>query len=144
MPFERKPEPITFWTIALAVMIGILMADTAKTLALTVYARYQLNASIKAMNEQIREDRRQAAAKENAARIQAGADERARLARISAERQAAALAQQRAIDKEQAWRSFYTPPKMCESPPDVAVFTRCANEHVKAKTQFDKSYQPTN
>jgi len=39
MPFERKPSPITFWTIAGAVMLGILMADAVQTVVIAAWAR---------------------------------------------------------------------------------------------------------
>ena len=74
MPFERKPSSITFWTIAFAVMLGILMADVLKTVAIATYARWEFRtamASFKKANEATRE------AQERDERIRADADAKA-------------------------------------------------------------------
>ncbi|MDX9842183.1 MAG: hypothetical protein RBT42_00340 [Aquabacterium sp.] len=141
MPFERKPSPITFWTIVGAVTLGILMADAIKTVVVAVYARIELNNVIKELNAQTRKQQAEAHARAMAAKIQAEADAKAAQARINAQRQAEAMAHQRAIDKELAWKSYYTAPKVCQSPPDSAAFTKCANDHIKAREAFEQSYR---
>lgn len=142
MRYEPRPSPITFWTIAFAVMLGILMADVTRTVVIAVYAKIQLNNVIRELNAQTRKEQAQAKEREFEARVKAEADAKAAQLRIDAQRQAEALAHQRAIEKEQAWHNFYTPPKVCIDPPDAATFTKCANDHIKAKTQFEATYRP--
>lgn len=142
MPFERKPSPITFWTIAGAVMLGILAADAVKTIVIAAYARIEIERTLIDLKRQSQREQEKANAREMAARIRADADEKAAQSRINAQRQAEAMAQQRAIEKEQAWRSYFKPEAVCSNPPDATTFTKCANDHLKAKTQFEATYRP--
>lgn len=142
MPFERKPSPITFWTIAGAVMLGILMADVVKTVVIAAYARIEIERALIDLKRQSQREQERANARAMSARIRADADEKAAQARMNAQRQAEAMAHQRAIEKEQAWRNFYVQPKVCIDPPDSATFTKCANDHIRAKKQFETTYRP--
>jgi hypothetical protein len=142
MPFERKPSSITFWTIAFAVMLGILMADVLKTVAIATYARWEFRtamASFKKANEATRE------AQERDERIRADADAKAAQARENAIMAAEAAQRARATEaarKEAAWSQYYKPATICSDPPDAAAFTKCANDHLKAKKQFEATYRP--
>jgi hypothetical protein len=42
--------------------------------------------------------------------------------------------------REQAWAAFYTVPEICHNPGTSAVFNACADEHIRAKREFDQQY----
>lgn len=142
MPFERKPSPITFWTIAGAVMLGILMADAVRTVVMTAWARWELREAISEFNKNTAQAKRD---QEEARQIRADADAKAAQARQDAVMQAESAQRARAAEaarKEAAWKAYYQPAPICNDPPDSATFTKCANDHLRAKKQFEATYRP--
>lgn len=142
MPFDTKPSPITFWTIAGAVMLGILMADGVRTVVITAWARWELREAISEFNKANEQAKR---AQEEARQIRAEADAKAAQARQNAVIQAESAQRERAAEaarKDAAWKTYYQPAPICSDPPDAAAFTKCANDHLKAKKQFEATYQP--
>lgn len=149
MPFDRPSPPLTFWTIAGAVATGILIAHIVEGVAIATWARIQLERAAVELNKAAEASRQQQLrfAQDQAAR--AAAAEQARRAEIQRQadaQRAAAAAQAAAIEAQQrkqaAWERYYTPPAVCANPPDNAVFTSCANEHLRKKTQFEATYRP--
>lgn len=142
MPFERKPSPITFWTIAGAVMLGILMADGVKTITNAALVRWQMSEAIDAFNKATERSRRE---HEQAERISAEADAKAAQARENAVMAAEAAQRAKAAEaarKDTAWKAYYKPAGICSDPPDATTFTKCANDHLRAKKQFEATYRP--
>jgi hypothetical protein len=89
-----------------------------------------------AINEQVR--RAQALERERAARELAerqAAERRAREAEIA--RVAAVNAE--VARREAAWKKFYVPSAACKNP-DNRNTMECANEHLRAKKEFDKKW----
>lgn len=41
---------------------------------------------------------------------------------------------------EQAWKAFYTPPASCHNPSTTRMFNACADEHIRAKREFEQGY----
>ncbi|MEK6668176.1 MAG: hypothetical protein AABZ19_05060 [Pseudomonadota bacterium] len=138
----EKRQPLSFWQITGAVCLGILTAHTVEIIVATAitgaslqWAAYELDKNAKAA---------QAAAEQRATN-----DERKRkqaLAENKAAQQAAAEAEQQRrlakAKKETAWAQFYKRDPACDDNPNTATFTRCANEHIKAKTIFEATYKP--
>lgn len=141
MPFEQKPSPITFWTIACAVMLGILMADGVRTVVIAAWARWELREAISEFNKNTAQAKRE---QKEARQIRAEADAKAAQARTNAVMQAETAQRKRAVEaaqKEAAWKAYYQPAPICSDPPDSAAFTKCANDHLRAKKQFEATYR---
>lgn len=135
MPFEQRKEPISMWTIAMGVMLGMLFAHAIEFAAGAIVARYQIVTALESMkNEAERMEREQ----RQRAQIEQDERRRATLQREDAMRQAADAAQR----KEAAWKAYFSPAPICSNPPDTATFTKCANDHLRAKTQFEATYKP--
>ena len=133
MPFER---PITMWTIAGGVALGIITANVVEKITDAAILRIGLEYAA----YQIQESTRQAQAQNDAA-------EKQRLENIAARQRAEYQARQAAINakakRDAAWAQFYhRDPKCDNNPIDDATFTKCANDSVKAKTTFDATYTP--
>lgn len=142
MAFDQKPEPVTVWTIAIGVMLGVLFADAIKFSATLIYAKVQLASFMDDMKKQQEQE-----AQNNRARreIEEAAKAKAQQARLTAIQQADAAQRQAAEAKQRkdaAWAEYFTPAPICSDPPDPATFTKCANDHLKAKTKFEATYQP--
>ena len=45
--------------------------------------------------------------------------------------------------RDQAWAAFYTAPAICHNPATTAIFNACADEHIRAKREFERSYAST-
>lgn len=68
----------------------------------------------------------------------------ARLTLLREDRQKAdsqrAQAVQERQKRDQAWKVFYTQPTACQNPTTSALFTACADDHIRAKREFDHAY----
>ncbi len=42
--------------------------------------------------------------------------------------------------REQAWQAFYVQPSACQNPSTNRLFTACADEHIRARREFDQAY----
>lgn len=138
----RNRDPIGFWAIVGAVCLGILAAHTIELIAATAMARaslqwaaYELDKSAKAA---------QAAAVQRTANAERQRPQA--IAEDAANKQAAAEAEQQRrsaeAKKDAAWAKFYKRDPACDDNPSTETFTRCANEHLRAKTQFEATYKP--
>jgi len=142
--FDRyeKRQTLGFWQTTGAVCLGILIAHTVEIIAATAMARaslqwadYEIEKSAKAAKavagQQAENEARQ---RQQAIETQAATQR----AQAEAERQR----QLASAKKEAAWAKFYKRDPACDDNPDTETFTRCANEHLRAKTQFEATYQP--
>lgn len=76
---------------------------------------------------------------------QQAADRKRRLEEQKAEERAKATAEFEAkIAKEKAWEQYYRPSKECESDYPYRDLMACANEHMRAKTKFEKEWASKN
>ncbi len=57
------------------------------------------------------------------------------------ERAKATAAFEAKIAKEKAWEQYYRPSKECESDYDDKDLMVCANEHMRAKSEFEKNWR---
>ena len=152
-PFGNDPTPgPSIWIIAAGVCIGMLVANVITWAATELRIRWELqqvsttlNSTLKDQAEQAQrailkmnrdtqlEQQRQARERDRAA-----ADERQR----AADQQRAGEDQKRAAQaevdrKEAAWRRFYKPSPGCET---ASTSVECANEHIRAKREFEAKY----
>lgn len=42
--------------------------------------------------------------------------------------------------RDQAWQAFYVQPSACQNPSTNRLFTACADEHIRARREFDQAY----
>lgn len=42
--------------------------------------------------------------------------------------------------RDQAWQAFYVPPSVCQNPSTNRLFTACADEHIRARREFEQAY----
>jgi hypothetical protein len=141
MSFERQ-QPLTVWTIAAGVAIGIITADIIEWGSAAVYVNYEAAKATAAMREA--EERQQKEAQQR----QRANEERERALRHAdaiKERQEYAT-RQAEIDakarKDEAWAAYYKRPAKCDDNPDTATFTQCANDAIRARTTFEATYTP--
>lgn len=142
----RKASPIGFWTIAGAVCIGMLAAHTIELIAAATatrvtlqWAAMEMERSTQRAQSDAQERARQSAARaaqSQQQQLETQQEADAARARAEQERQAAEA------KKDAAWKDFYRRDPACDNNPSTETFTRCANEHVRAKTQFEGTYRP--
>lgn len=140
-PF-RKQSPVGFWTIAGAVCLGILAAHTIELIAATAMARASLQWAAYELDKSAKAAR--AEASQRAAHAERE-QQQARAANAAAQQAAAEAEQRRQLakaKKEAAWAEYYKRDPACDDNPSTETFTRCANEHLRAKTQFEATYRP--
>lgn len=144
----------SIWTIAAGVCLGTLLASVITWAAAELRLRWELqqvstslNSTLKEQADQAQrailkmnrdtqlEQQRQARERERAA-----ADER----QHTADQQRAGEVQKRATQaevdrKEAAWKRVYRPSPGCEA---ASTSVECANEHIRAKREFESKYSP--
>lgn len=138
----RKQSPIGFWTISGAVCLGILAAHTIELITAAAITSASLQWTAFKLEEQAKAA--QAAAGQRAEKAER-MRQQALAAEAEAQRAAAEAEQQRQLaaeKKEAAWAKFYKRDPACDDNPNTETFTRCANEHLRAKTQFEATYKP--
>ena len=64
--------------------------------------------------------------------------EKAALQRATEEARRAAI--EEAARKERAWARFYKRPPHCDNNPNQGQMIECANQHIRAKRQFEEAY----
>lgn len=143
-PFNpyRKDDPVGFWTIAGAVCLGVLAAHAVELIVAAATARLTIQWAAIELEKNTRQG--EAEARERARQIAARAEQQRQEA-IASQAAAAKADQERRLaeaQKEAAWKQFYKRDPACDNNPNTETFTRCANEHVRAKTQFEGTYRP--
>jgi hypothetical protein len=141
-PLKRQ-EPLTMWTIAGGVCIGILAANAIEFAGTYAWARIQLQEAAYEMEKATK----QAESQLRQQRADHDAADAERRENLAAQQRAEYQARQAAIDakakKDAAWQAFYhRDPKCDNNPIDDATFTKCANDAVKARTTFEATYTP--
>ena len=138
----NPPKERSAWGIALGVAAGIIIGGGILFGAARWYEHYQLRKTLEAIQAQTK-----AAAEATQRRLAAerarreAVEEKKRQDEAEQQRAAAeaAFAQQREQQRrEDAWARFYKRPESCVQPVNSAVFTECANEHIRAKRRFEE------
>lgn len=69
----------------------------------------------------------------------------ARLAMLREDRKLEELARAQThrerTSRELAWQAYYKQPEACQHPTTQVLFTACADEHIRARKEFEHSYQ---
>lgn len=143
MSFGSKPPPITYWTIVGAVMLGTLLAHMIELIAGAAIASIQLQYATYQMQQAADQNQRAIhAARDAALRQQENLQKQIQAQRLAAQ-QAEQAKKDAAARREAAWKAFYTRPPACDNNPiDNATFTQRANDHIRARREFDERYTP--
>ena len=136
--WEREGTPV--WKIVVGVTLGILLAGV---IAFVVRA-WLAQQAIEQIGQQAKKMLIQQQQANQAARDKRLA-EQAERDRIAAEQaagrqQARSAASDAAIRRERAWAKYYKRSPMCDNQPSNETMVKCANEHIRAKRQFDEDY----
>ncbi|MGE5453239.1 MAG: hypothetical protein ACM3VZ_15525 [Acidobacteriota bacterium] len=44
------------------------------------------------------------------------------------------------VKRERAWQAFYVQPAACQNPATNRLFTACADDHIRARREFEQAY----
>jgi hypothetical protein len=136
--WEREDNSV--WKIAIGVTLGILVAGV-----IGIFVRaWMAQAAIEQIGQQANEMLMQQQQAAQAARDRVLADkaeqERAAAYAASARQRAQTAATDAAMRRERAWAKYYKRPALCDDQPSNETMMKCANEHIRAKRQFDADY----
>ena len=67
--------------------------------------------------------------------------ERAAAYAAEARQRAQTAATDAAMRRERAWAKYYKRPALCDDQPSNETMMKCANDHIRAKRQFDLGYE---
>jgi erythromycin esterase-like protein len=127
--FER--DETSTWKIALGVTLGTLAAGAITFFVRAWIAQAAIEQISKQAEKMVMQQQRAAQA----------AHERAVAEKAEQDRAAAyAAATDAAMRRERAWAKYYKRPAMCDDQPSNETMMKCANEHIRAKRQFDLEY----
>lgn len=139
---NEKRQPVSFWQITGAVCLGILLAHTVEIVVATAMTR----ASLQWAAYEFEKNTKAAQADANKRAANAERERQQSIAATAKAQRAAATAEQERqlaeAKKNAAWAKFYKRDPACDNNPNTETFTRCANEHMRAKTQFEATYEP--
>lgn len=138
--FRDRParrEGLGMWDIAAAVCIGVLAANAITWGVAELRVRWELHQMAQATREAVRRIESEAAGAAAAQREALQADRRRRAAQEHAEDAARRAVLAEKERKAAAWAKFYRPSKGCV---ESTVSVECANEHVRAKSEFERRY----
>ena len=134
-------EDMSVWKIALGVTLGILVAGV---IGFFVRA-WMAQAAIEQITQQTSKMLIQQQQADQAARDRSLAEkaeqERAAAYAATARQQAHTSATDAAMRRERAWSKYYKRPALCDDQPSNETMMKCANEHIRAKRQFDADYE---
>ena len=145
--FDRPRDDMLMWKIAGGVAIGMIVA----ALAIGAVERYRMQV---ALDEAARMFRGFTSGLQESSARSAEAARQRDAQRVAAERQARELAaqqqrsaesakraaQEEAARKERAWASFYKRAPHCDNAPNDQQMVECANQHIRARRQFEDAY----
>ncbi len=148
-PFGSGPrEGLTIWKIAVGVCLGSLVASAITWGVAELRVRWEIQQAAHALqNQTVRAQEAHSSAQSNAAldALRAAKDQsqlelqqREELLRQQREESDRIRARQEEAEKrEAAWKRFYRPSAGCAA---STVSIECANEHIRAKKEFEAKY----
>ncbi len=136
--WEREDNSV--WKIAAGVALGILVAGAIGFFVRAWMAKAALE-EFKQQTEKVLLQQQQATKAARDKRLAEQA-ERDRAAAYSAgvRQRAQTAAEDAAARRERAWAKYYKRPAMCDNQPSNETMVQCANDHIRAKRQFELDY----
>jgi len=139
--FRDRParrDGLGMWDVAAAVCIGVLGANAITWGVAELRLRWELQQVAEASRQAVRRIEAEAARAAAAQRDAVQADRRRRAVEQHADDAARRAVLAEKERKAAAWAKFYRPSKACV---ESTVSVDCANEHVRAKTEFERRYE---
>lgn len=133
-------EETRIWKIAVGVVLGVALAGVIGFFVRAWLAQQAIKQIGEQASQMLLQQQRAAAEMQRRAaeREDARRAELARTLREQEQAKRAALDEQ--IRRERAWQKFYKRPAKCDENPNSETMMQCANEHIRAKRQFDELY----
>lgn len=132
---------ISVWKIAIGVTLGILVAGAIGFFVRAWMAQAAVEQIGAQANKMLLQQQQAAQAARNRALAEKAEQERAAAYAAAARQRAQAAATDAAMRRERAWAKYYKRPALCDNQPSNETMMKCANEHIRAKRQFDLDYE---
>ena len=137
--WEREDTSVL--KIALGVTLGILVAGAIGFFVRAWMAQAAIEQFTQQTNKMLLEQQRAAQAVRDRALADKAEQQRAASYAAAARQRAQTAATDAAIRRERAWAKYYKRPALCDNQPSNETLVKCANEHIRAKRQFDLDYE---
>ena len=134
-------EDTSVWKIALGVTLGILLAGAIGFFVRAWMAQAAIEQITQQANRMLIQQQQAAQAARDRAIAEKAEQERATAYAAAARQRSQAAATDAAIRRERAWAKYYKRPALCDDQPSNETMIKCANEHIRAKRQFDLDYE---
>lgn len=142
-PFHRDESADQFARKMIIWVVGMVIAAACLFGILSWYQRFVVQTATETVTKAASAVQKQA--QDMAAQAQARAErektERAEAQRLQREAEASRIAtlNAEAARREASWAKFYVPSPFCKNPDNRATM-ECANEHLRAKKEFDRKW----
>ena len=138
---SQEREETSVWKIAAGVALGILAAGVIGFFVRASMAQAALE-QFKQQTEKILMQQQQGTqAARDRALAERAEQERAAAYAAAARQRAQTAATDAAMRRERAWAKYYKRPALCDDQPSNETMMKCANDHIRAKRQFDLDYE---
>jgi LPS O-antigen subunit length determinant protein (WzzB/FepE family) len=134
-------EDTSVWKIAIGVTLGILVAGVIGFLVRAWMAQAAIEQITKQADKMMQQQQQAAQAARDRALAEKAEQERASAYAADARRRAQTAATDAAMRRERAWAKYYKRSPLCDNQPSNETMMKCANEHIRAKRQFDVDYE---
>ena len=134
-------EDTSVWKIALGVTLGILVAGVIGFFVRAWMAQAAIEQITQQANKMLLQQQQAAQAARDRAIADKAEQERAAAYAAAARQRAQTAATDAAIRRERAWAKYYKRTALCDDQPSNETMMKCANEHIRAKRQFDLDYE---
>jgi Flp pilus assembly protein TadG len=132
---------ISLWKITIGVTLGILVAGVIGFFVRAWMAQAVVEQVGQQANKMLLQQQQAAQAARNRALAEKAEQERAAAYAAAARQRAQTAATDAAMRRERAWAKYYKRPALCDNQPSNETMMKCANEHIRAKRQFDLDYE---
>lgn len=145
--FDRDDDNNLTWKIAAGVAIGIIAAALVLFLVERVRTQMAIEEAAKlfqGLTKGMQESTARAAEDGRRREAQRAAAEQQTRLNIASQQRALEDAKRAALEeatrRERAWAKFYKRAPHCDNNPNQEQLVECANQHIRAKRQFDEAY----
>jgi hypothetical protein len=134
-------EENSVWKIAIGVTLGILVAGVIGFFVRAWIAQAAIEQISQQANKMLIQQQQAAQAAHDRALAEKAEQERAAAYVVEARQRAQTAATDAAMRRERAWAKYYKRPALCDDQPSNETMMKCANDHIRAKRQFDLDYE---
>ena len=131
----------SIWKIAIGVTVGILVAGVIGFFVRAWLAQAALEEFTKQTGRILQQQQQATQTARTRALAEKAEQERAAAYAAAARQRALTAATDAAMRRERAWAKYYKRPALCDDQPSNETMMKCANDHIRAKRQFDIDYE---